>query len=207
MQVTLISDTHNRCEGSFVPDGDLLIHAGDLTMGGKPPEILQALAWLESLPHPHKVVIAGNHDFFFQQNDLAAKWLRNAGIHYLQDQEVTIEGLRIWGSPWQPEFHGWAFNLPRNEPLKAKWDLIPSGIDILVTHGPPFGLGDRTQGGEQVGCNELLGALDRVQPKLHVFGHIHEARGFYQRGKSVLVNASMLDRRYRPVHDGILMNL
>ena len=207
MKVVLISDTHNRCEGSFVPDGDLLIHAGDLTMGGKLSEMAQAVAWLESLPHPHKVVIAGNHDFCLQNGDPATKWLKDAGIHYLQDEEVTVDGLRIWGAPWQPWFNDWAFNLPRGEALKAKWDLIPSGIDVLVTHGPPLGLGDRTQEGAEVGCNELLGALDRVQPKLHVFGHIHEARGHYQRGKSVLVNASMLDRRYRAVHDGILMNL
>lgn len=207
MRIALISDTHNKCENSLVPDGDLLIHAGDLTMGGKLPEVLQALAWLESLPHPHKVVIAGNHDFCFQKDDRAAEWFRNAGIHYLQDSEVSVEGLRIWGSPWQPEFYDWAFNLPRGKEIKAKWDLIPLGIDVLVTHGPPFGFGDLVQGGEKVGCADLLEALDRVQPKLHVFGHIHEARGTYQHGKSVLVNASMIDRRYRPVHEGIVINL
>jgi Icc-related predicted phosphoesterase len=207
MRVTLISDTHNRCAGSFVPDGDLLIHAGDLTMSGKLPEVIQALAWLESMPHPHKVVIAGNHDFCFQKDDRAAKWFKNAGIHYLQDSEVTVEGLRIWGSPWQPEFHDWAFNLPRGKEIKAKWDSIPAGIDVLVTHGPPAGFGDLVQGGEQVGCADLLEALDRVQPRLHVFGHIHEARGTYQRGKSLLVNASMIDRRYQPVHEGIVIDL
>jgi len=209
MKIALISDTHNKCLDSFVPDADLLIHAGDLTMGGDLMELNTALAWLESMPHPHKVVIAGNHDFGLQRPSTKQAMLerfKSSGICYLEDSEVVIEGLRIWGSPWQPEFHDWAFNLPRGKALREKWDLIPEGIDALVTHGPPKDYGDRTLEGSNVGCEELLAAIDRVRPRLHVFGHIHEGRGLYGRNQTTLVNASMLDRRYRPVHSGILID-
>lgn len=86
---------------------------------------------------------------------------------------MTVEGLRIYGSPWQPEYGNWAFNLDRGAPLKAKWDLIPEGVDILITHGPPKGFGGQTREGD-VGCDDLLEAVNRVKPLIHVFGHIHE---------------------------------
>jgi hypothetical protein len=101
------------------------------------------------------------------------------GVIYLQDSEAVVEGVRFWGSPWQPEFHGWAFNLPRGEALAQKWALIPTGIDVLATHGPPYGIGDWT-GDSHQGCKELLAAVRRVRPLLHVFGHIHQDGGLWR---------------------------
>ena len=184
-----MADTHNRHSGLVVPDGDVLIHAGDLTGRGTLPELEAVADWLRSQPHAHKVVIAGNHDFALQRNPVAARALFH-GLTFLEDSEATLAGLRIWGSPWQPWFYDWAFNLPRGPELDAKWKRIPAGIDVLVTHGPPLGFGDKVDRGEAVGCEDLLRHLSRVKPRLHFFGHIHEDRGQWQLGPTKLANCT-----------------
>lgn len=201
MIIVCISDTHNRLGWeALVPEGDVLIHAGDSTMMGSPEEVAEFDASLARLPHRHKLVIAGNHDWFFYRNrrnpGLAQAFLKNAV--YLQDSLFEIDDLKIYGSPWQPEFGGWAFNLARGPRIKEKWDLIPP-CDILVTHGPPAGHGDEVCG-EKVGCVDLLEAVRRVKPRLHVFGHIHEGYGVTDEGPTTLANVSVCDRGYRPVN-------
>ena len=186
-RIVAVADTHNA--QPVLPPGDMLIHAGDLTGRGSLPELERVADWLRSQPHPHKVVIAGNHDFALQRNPVAARALFH-GLTFLEDSEVTLAGLRIWGSPWQPWFHDWAFNARRGPEIAAKWQLIPEGIDVLVTHGPPYGFGDRVHGGERVGCEDLLRHLARVKPRLHLFGHIHEDRGEWQLGPSRIVNCT-----------------
>jgi Icc-related predicted phosphoesterase len=189
-----------------VPDGDLLVHAGDLTSRGTVEEVVKAASWLRSLPHRHKVVIAGNHDFLFEQSPGVARGLMD-GLTYLEDGEAVVEGLRIWGSPWQPRFFDWAFNLDRGAPIRAKWDLIPAGLDLLVTHGPPLGHGDVTVAGQAVGCADLLDAVRRVRPRWHVFGHIHEGHGITEDGGTTFVNASTCDVRYRPVNAPVVIEV
>ena len=120
--------------------------------------------------------------------------------HYLQDEAITIEGINFYGSPWQPWFYDWAFNLQRGDQIRAKWDLIPGNTDVLITHGPPLGFGDLTSAGERVGCKDLLEAVERIKPTLHVFGHIHEAVGTHSDGKTTFINASICDLSYRPVN-------
>ena len=143
-------------------------------------------------------MIAGNHDFGFEREAEAAR-SRITRAHYLQDELIEVAGIRIYGSPWQPWFMDWAFNLPRGGPLREKWSLIPDGVDILVTHGPPMGILDRTEMGEHVGCEELAVAVrDRIRPRYHIFGHIHEGAGRQHEGETVYVNASICDARYRP---------
>jgi len=206
MRIVALSDTHGRHGEMEVPDGDLLLHAGDFTKRGGRGEVEAFDRFLALLPHPHKVVIAGNHDFLFQDEPEAARSiLRHAT--YLEDTEAEVLGLRIWGSPWQPWFFDWAFNLQRGPEIRAKWDLIPSGIDILLTHGPPLGHGDVTVRGEAVGCADLLDAVARVRPRLHVFGHIHEGYGTTREGGTTLVNASTCDVRYRAVNPPIVLDL
>lgn len=190
--VTLVclADSHGFEEQLTVPDGDILVHAGDLTQRGTRAQLQRFNDFLAGLPHRHKLVVAGNHDFLFQRSPHEARALLTAAT-YLEDAEVTVEGLRFWGSPWQPWFYDWAFNLRRGPALDEKWALIPAGIDVLVTHGPPAGYGDRTWSGERVGCEDLLRHLDRVQPRLHLFGHIHEDRGEWQRGPTRVVNVTV----------------
>jgi 3',5'-cyclic AMP phosphodiesterase CpdA len=184
-----MADTHGFHRELAVPEGDVLIHAGDLTRRGTRPELQAVAAWLRSLPHRHKVVIAGNHDFLFEKEPAAARELFR-DVLYLEDTEVTVAGLRVWGSPWQPWFHGWAFNLYRGAPIDEKWKRIPEGLDVLVTHGPPAGYGDRCFNGRQVGCEDLRRHLGRARPRFHLFGHIHEARGTWKLAETTLCNVT-----------------
>lgn len=204
MRIVCISDTHGRHGGLPVPDGDLLLHAGDLSRRGTREQIEAVDDWFATLPHRHKVVIAGNHDFGLEQPE-GRTWIRNAT--YLEDEGIEVEGLRIWGSPWQPRFFDWAFNLDRGEPLRAMWAKIPPGTDVLLTHGPPLGVLDRTVNGDAVGCADLMDAVRRVRPRLHVFGHIHEAYGQVEHDGTLFVNASSLDVTYRGVHPAVVVDL
>lgn len=180
MRIVCISDTHNL--KPVVPDGDVLIHAGDLTMTGGIAELVKAADWLASLPHKHKVIIAGNHDFCLQERIEARFLLSERGLTYLCERGETVAGLSIYGSPWTPAFGDWAFMAKRGAPMMEKWERIPHGLDVLVTHGPPYGILDSTIRGEKVGCEDLLSQVRLKRPRLHVFGHIHEARGrVYQR--------------------------
>ena len=206
MRIVCLSDTHGLHARLEVPDGHLLLHAGDFSMRGRPQEIERFDRWLGTLPHAHKVVVAGNHDFLFEQEpERARALLTNAS--YLQDAELRIGALRIFGSPWQPWFHDWAFNLQRGPALAEKWALIPDGVDVLVTHGPPAEILDRTVHGEEVGCRDLRDALERVRPRLHLFGHIHEAHGRLERDGTLYVNASNCDVRYRSLQPVIVVDL
>lgn len=115
---------------------------------------------------------------------------------YLQDSEVVIDGWRIWGSPWQPEFCDWAFNLPRGSKLKEKWDLIPDDIDVLITHGPPARHGGTISRGVDVGCEDLMEAVLKLQPLVHVFGHVHEGYGVTYEAGITFINASTCTHNY-----------
>lgn len=218
MRLVCLADTHNRHAALEVPEGDVLLHAGDATGRGTPEEIEAFNAWLGTLPHREKIVIAGNHDFLFQNEPTAARALLTHAT-YLEDSGVAVGGLRIWGSPWQPWFFDWAFNLKRGAALKARWDLIPSDTDVLVTHGPPHGILDQVDGiiartagiatepGRHVGCEELLKAVRALRPRVHVFGHIHEAYGREQHDGVEFINASSCDRRYRPGNAPVVIDL
>lgn len=206
MRIVCISDTHLRYVA--VPSGDLLIHAGDATIEGTPKEFAQFFDWFGKLPHPHKVFIAGNHDWIFEKKPELARSMIPPGVTYLQDELATVNGLKIYGSPWQPEFMDWAFNLVRGWPLRKKWEAIPAGIDILVTHGPPLSILDYSPfGQEHVGCADLRNELSRVKPKLHVFGHIHHSYGKMELGGTTFVNASICDEAYRATRQPIVLEL
>lgn len=203
MKIVCISDTHNQLHRMLrhIPDGDVLVHAGDLTMRGTLKEVAVELQALAALPHRHKILVAGNHDWLFQRDPATARSLvADVGVIYLEESGVDVEGVRFWGSPWQPEFGSWAFNYDR-EDGEQRWSTVPDGTDVLVTHGPPFGYGDETGRGEPVGCVDLLGAVRRVRPRYHVFGHIHEGHGTYHGDANVegvtFVNAATLDETYR----------
>ncbi len=189
LRLILMSDTHGREGAHPVPDGDILLHAGDLTDVGRAREIAAVNAGLGALPHRHKLVIAGNHDFLFENDPPAARALMT-GVTYLEDTAADAAGLKVWGSPWQPWFFDWAFNLKRGAALAEKWARVPDDVDVLVTHGPPYGIGDRCHDGRRVGCRALLDRVRALKPRLHVFGHIHEDRGWWQIGETLFVNAA-----------------
>ena len=197
ISIVAISDTHGFHESIDIPEGDILIHAGDLTWHGELGEVKEFNDFLGGLPHPVKIVVAGNHDFCFESDPEGCRNQLTNAI-YLQDQAVTVEGIHFYGSPWQPWFYDWAFNLQRGPEIRAKWDLIPEDTDVLITHGPPFSHGDRTIKGEHVGCQDLLEVVELIQPKVHIFGHIHEGYGLTRNEHTTFINASICGVSYRP---------
>jgi predicted phosphohydrolase len=188
-KLVCVSDTHSYHARTVVPDGDILVHAGDITRHGSLEDVESFDAWLGALPHRHKVVICGNHDFCFQEQPAKARAFITNAI-YLEDSGCEVAGLTFWGSPWQPWFGGWAFNLPRGEDLAKVWAKIPARMDVLITHGPPEGILDTTNRGDVVGCRDLMDRVRVVKPRLHVFGHIHEAAGLAELDGTTFVNAS-----------------
>lgn len=211
MKIVAISDTHLAHEKArlVIPDGDILIHAGDATMGGSAKEIAAFSRWFSALSHPIKIFVAGNHDRLFESDPTRARALLHPSIHYLQDSEVTVAGLQIYGSPWQPAFNNWAFNIERGNALKKKWDLIPAGIDVLVTHCPPHGIGDTFPGSGSIGCEDLARAVRRVGPRYHIFGHIHDGHGTYtgQGHDTTYINAALMDESYCPTNQPIVFEI
>ena len=123
--------------------------------------------------------------------------LKDAGIIYLNDTGIEISGFKFWGSPIQPEFFDWAFNRERGKDIRQHWDMIPDDIDVLLTHGPAFGILDWCAHGARVGCEDLLEVIEKIKPKIHAFGHIHESYGMREIGNTVFVNACNLDERYK----------
>jgi len=208
-KITVISDTHTRhrkCEGEL-PGGDILIHAGDfMSSGYSPYEAEEFLNWFDAISgYDTKVFIAGNHDRLMQSDPEWVKFIlsNREDLNYLLDEKLEFwdkedQPLIIYGSPWQPEFYNWAFNLPRNgEEIAEKWSLIPDSTDILITHGPPFGYLD-VPGNQDihVGCERLRERIDEIRPKIHIFGHIHGSHGYYYNGHTHFLNASILNERY-----------
>lgn len=215
MKIVCISDTHNCNEQITVPDGDLLIHSGDATVNGTDQEVIEFIQWFSNLPHKRKIFVAGNHDWLFEiDNRHARLLLADSKIIYLQDSAVEIDGLKIYGSPWQPRFFDWAFNLNRGLELAEKWKFIPNDIDVLITHGPPHGILDqvpRPWGIENTGCEELRKRIEEVAEhcrlKLHIFGHIHCGYGTHEEFGIKFVNASNCDEQYNPTQPPIVVNL
>ncbi|QYO65656.1 metallophosphatase domain-containing protein [Leptolyngbya sp. 7M] len=214
MRIVCISDTHNCNEQINVPEGDLLIHSGDATITGTTEEIRNFTRWFAGLPHKNKIFVAGNHDWLFEREPRSARQLLDASIIYLQDSAVTINGFHIYGSPWQPRFYDWAFNLMRGPELAKKWAMIPEDIDILITHGPPHGILDevpRQWGIENTGCEELGKRVDKIASggrlKLHIFGHIHCGYGTYEKFGVKFINASTCDEQYKPTQPAIVIDI
>lgn len=151
MRLVAISDTHEQHTQIVLPEGDVLIHAGDITFRGEFPAIASFANWLKQQPHQHKVVIAGNHELTFETSarDIMVNLIREAGATYLQDSGCEIDGMLFWGSPWTPCYFNWAFNLNRGEEIDRKWQLIPEKTNVLITHAPPYGILDSVKDPER----------------------------------------------------------
>jgi Icc-related predicted phosphoesterase len=200
-KITFISDTHTKHQHvtKDLPGGDILIHCGDISNRGYMTEIKNFLEWFDGVKgYEHKVFIAGNHDFGFQDNPKECiELLKNyPNVTYLEDNSVIIDGIKIYGSPWQPRFYNWAFNVERGEAIAKKWEKIPTDVDILITHGPVFGILDQTYTKQRVGCEELYKKVVEVKPKIHACGHIHYARHIKQVEDVVYINACCLGEEY-----------
>jgi Icc-related predicted phosphoesterase len=216
-RITVLSDTHTRhglIPMEDLPGGDLILHAGDIMNSGyNKNDIHDFCTWFHSLDqYQDKVFIAGNHDRMFENhpeesNDIVNKY---GSVIYLQDDDLVLYGdgpngdspqdnIRIYGSPWQPEFYSWAFNLPKNGiEIAGKWEGIPSNTDILITHGPSFGTLDTVTGRlwDNLGCELLAQRIEVIKPKIHICGHIHSGYGYEFKNGTHFFNASVLDESY-----------
>jgi predicted phosphohydrolase len=201
MKFVCLSDTHKLHDHIQVPHGDVLIFAGDMCGRGGMKSVRRFRDWFIAQPHSHKIVVAGNHDWQFQTNKEEARQLfcSYPGVYYLEDNAIMINKFLIHGSPWQPEFCNWAFNLPRGELLARKWENISHEVDILITHSPPAGIMDENAYGQSCGCQDLKKRISHLKSlKLHVFGHIHEGYGRKTIDNITYVNASVCDELYNP---------
>jgi predicted phosphohydrolase len=201
IRIVCISDTHGQHAKLNVPDGDILIHAGDFAaFGDTPIEIIDFNQWLGTLPHRYKVVIAGNHDWMFERHPGTAGELLTNAI-YLENSGTELAGLKLWGSPVQPEFNNWAFNVARGAAIRRYWKMIPASTDVLITHGPPYGVLDTAHPSTgHLGCEELTIAVQQIRPRLHVFGHIHGGQGQQNSDGTQYVNASVVNEAYQLVY-------
>lgn len=214
-RLVLISDTHGLHDQVKVPDGDILVHAGDCTNDIGQASLRSFLSWFDRQPHQRKVFIAGNHDGAFE------KWNKDAramvaqlapSATYLQEDGVTIDGVKFYGMPHTPAFCDWHFNVKR-ELMFMHTQRIPGDTDVLITHGPPYGILDVSGiDNEKCGCRALYEAVLEVQPRLHVFGHIHHSYGMKELvhdngAKTWCVNAAICNERYKPVNAPVIFNL
>jgi Icc-related predicted phosphoesterase len=227
-KIICISDTHGRHEYiPTLPEGDLLIHAGDLTNVGGRGEVHDALDWLIDLAprYTHGVVfIAGNHDKGFDPkynlngNDkpeylkhrLEDLVLSDYGVTYLENSSCEIDGIKIWGSPITPWFYGdrWAFNKHRGEEINEVWNGIPLDTNIIITHGPPYGYNDYVaRDHSYVGCFDLAKRIGEIKPLITVHGHIHGSRGYSRDEHTHYINASILDERYEISYKPMILDV
>lgn len=208
MKFVTIADTHSKHKDLTLPLGDVLIHAGDVSMKGDKTEITNFLSWMDSQNFEFKILIAGNHDFYFEREseEQIRKHLPDS-IIYLKDSGTVINNYKIWGSPVTPWFFDWAFNRHRGDPINRHWELIPTNTDILITHGPMFRTLDRNNQGQHIGCKDLFNRIQEVKPKVHVCGHIHESYGTINKTGTKFINASVLNEHYELINSPIVFEL
>ena len=215
MKLVAISDTHSHHRKLSLPDGDVLIHAGDISWRGELPIIEDFAAWLKEQPHKKKIVIFGNHEIGFQhgyKRPMAIKLIQDAGAIYLENSGVEIDGVNFYGSPVQPWFHDWEWNYQRGPEIAAIWAQIPTNTNVLITHGPPYLIMDEAPRGvfdhENVGCKDLMNRLgDLPDLKAHVFGHIHAGYGTRQVGPCLFVNAASCTEQYAATNPPIVFEV
>lgn len=208
MQIVCISDTHGQHKAMSIPEGDVIIHAGDITRVGNWHEIEEFLSWYSELPHRYKIFIAGNHDKSFEKDRENILKKIPSNVIYLEDNGIEIENLYFWGSPYTPKFLNWSFGKERGQEILAYWQKIPLNTNILITHGPPRNILDLTYKGHNVGCSDLRQTIEMLKNlKLHVFGHIHESYGIQLHNHCTFVNASLLDRKYKKCYEPIVIEL
>jgi Icc-related predicted phosphoesterase len=216
MKVVLISDTHSQHRKlTNMPDGDLLIHCGDFSDYGQLSVVEDFLLWMKNLDYEHKVFIAGNHDLSFERlpefkNDIIDEYCSDSLI-YLENEQVTLningEDWKLFGTPYTPLFAGWAFNMEEQN-LSDHWHSAPlDDVDILISHGPAYGILDATLEGDLCGVQALRDVVEKFRPRLFCHGHIHEHRGLDERSipGTIVANISNVNRDNLLIHEPVVL--
>jgi Icc-related predicted phosphoesterase len=209
MKIISISDSHTYHRKLEIPDGDVLIHAGDITFKGEIDVLIDFNNWLgeQKSKFSHILCIAGNHDIIYEtKNAYARSLITNAT--YLQDSSITIDGIKFYGSPWTPRFFDWAFNANRGTELRQIWNKIPNDTNVLITHGPAFGSLDEVPSGMHVGCSDLKDRIAELSDlKLHICGHIHHSYGIKAISNPIYVNAAVCTENYQAINKPIVVEI
>ena len=223
-RIVCISDTHNFHHDVDVPDGDILIHAGDFTLSVSLGEVVEFNEWLGTLDHPYKIIIAGNHDRCLGESGTLGLKIFTNGI-YLERSGVNLEGIKFWGAPMTPAFNGMrgglTFYTNSKKEAKGVWRGMPKKLDVLITHGPPkfildgverYGYGQTFPAGEKnvehCGDGMLASKVIANKPKYHIFGHIHEGYGrFTAEYGTKFINCSVVNEAYNVVNKPIVIDL
>jgi len=200
VKIVCISDTHGEHESVVLPDGDVLVHAGDITAHGSRDDLHAFVDWFSQQPHEHKIFIGGNHDAYLEQHpDTTLALAKAHNVIYLNDSGVVLNNIRFWGSPITPRFHDWSFM--RDEPqIREHWAQIPDDTQFLITHGPVWGVMDEvvrsSELTEHTGCPSLAERVNQIKPDYHVFGHIHEGYGQLTKEGTQFLNVSTMNMHY-----------
>jgi Icc-related predicted phosphoesterase len=221
MKIVSISDVHGKWNKITIPQCDLLISAGDYSFRGEQHMVRDFHSWLDKQPATHIISVQGNHEEWVEKNFLLAKDIAQKAcprVHFMDEGLVEIDGIKIWCSAITPWFYSWAWNRRRTIEevnafggpwIKDHWDKIPLDTDILVTHGPPYGIldevllpnGDSYDPPRNVGCEELLLKIKQLPNlQLHVFGHIHSSSGTKMVCGIPFINAAICDEMYAPTN-------
>ena len=215
LSIMCASDTHQRHTviNRYLPfpqdNMDVFAYTGDYSFRGSVRETEDFCQWLDQVSAHFRYVlfIPGNHDFLFEKDEALAKSMLPKNVIYLNDSGVDIDGFKFWGSPITPTFFNWAFMADRGMDIKKHWLKIPTDTDALLTHGPPQFILDRCDNGN-VGCKDLADeVLNRINPLLHTFGHIHEAYGTHFVKDTQFVNSCICDGGYFPTNKPIFVEI
>jgi len=192
-----------------MPDADMIVHCGDMTSMGYEYEIRNFYKWFSRLnQYKYKINIAGNHDWFFEKTPQFVKETVPDNVIYLEDSGVEIDGLYFYGTPVQKPFNNWAFNREEHK-LAQHWEAIPDNTDILITHSPPFGIMDwsRHSDSSQGSPSLLHEVQQRIKPKIHCFGHMHECHGIEIINETTFINATVLSDKYVVAYEPIVIEI
>ena len=207
MRLVIIADTHSMHEEVKLPLGDVLIHCGDFcAYGHNIMEITRFSHWFRNQPHKVKLLVPGNHDRLLESDPGLSQAALGNGILLLVDAGITLGGVEFYGTPYQPFFFDWAFNVRKLKDRLKIFRKIPKSTDVLITHCPPRGILDECQSGN-VGCCALDKHVDRVRPKIHCFGHIHEAYGELKQMGTHFINASVCNGFYDVVNEPVVVDI
>jgi len=197
MRLTIISDTHGEQDKLGRLSGDVLIHCGDMfNMFNQSDDDFDRMdAWFGEHDFDLILCTGGNHDFELQKrSSYVDSPFKNAV--YLEGSSHVHKGITFFGAPWMPDLFGQAF-FTKGQELSKKWSDIPDNVDVLITHTPPAGILDVSSRGRTLGCQHLLAAVERTQPTIHCFGHVHASSGVHKNHKTTFVNAALVDSQYK----------
>lgn len=211
MRIVGLSDTHKQHKEVHVPDGDVIVFAGDMCGGGGEKSARRFVEWFSNLSHSHKIVVAGNHDRCLDNSArvMVKDYFYEKGLIYLEHEPYEIEGIKFFGSPYTPIFGHWSFTLKRGEELARQWRQIPDDTNVLITHGPVYGIRDQSGfSSEHCGCRDLGDRVSELSElKLHIFGHIHDGYGVSHINGKTFANVCICNEEYEPVNKPIIFDL